>query len=56
MRTKLNNSQEHETEKRAKAQQIAKELHALMNVTPEEWVKDTRATRHKGRNSDKEMQ
>jgi len=33
-------------EKKAKAQQIAKELSDLMDVKPEEWVNDVRATRH----------
>jgi len=28
------------------AQNIAKELRALMDVKPEEWVNDVRATRH----------
>ena len=43
-------------EKKAKAQQIAKELHDLMDVTPEEWIKDIRATRHKVATPIKEMQ
>ena len=34
-------------EKKAKAQQIAKELSDLMDVKPEEWVNDVKATRHK---------
>ncbi len=33
-------------EKKAKAQQTAKELRDLMDVKPEEWVNDVRATRH----------
>jgi plasmid maintenance system antidote protein VapI len=33
-------------EKKAKAQQVAKELSDLMDVKPEEWVNDVRATRH----------
>ena len=33
-------------EKKAKAQKIAKELRDLMDVKPEEWVDDIRATRH----------
>jgi len=33
-------------EKKAKAQQTAKELRSLMDVKPEEWVNDVRATRH----------
>jgi plasmid maintenance system antidote protein VapI len=32
-------------EKKAKAQQTAKELRQLMDVKPEEWVNDVRATR-----------
>ena len=32
-------------EKKAKAQQTAKELSQLMDVKPEEWVNDVRATR-----------
>ena len=32
-------------EKKAKAQQIAKELREALDVTPEEWVEDVRATR-----------
>lgn len=32
-------------EKKAKAQKRAKELKALMDVTPEEWAADVRATR-----------
>ncbi|MGA3290187.1 MAG: DUF4145 domain-containing protein [Candidatus Bathyarchaeia archaeon] len=34
-------------EKKAKAQQVAKELSDLMDVKPEEWVNDVKATRHK---------
>jgi plasmid maintenance system antidote protein VapI len=33
-------------EKKAKAQKVAKELSSLMEVNPEEWVNDVRATRH----------
>jgi plasmid maintenance system antidote protein VapI len=33
-------------EKKAKAQKVAKELSTLMDVKPEEWVNDVRATRH----------
>ena len=33
-------------EKKAKAKQVAKELRDLMNVKPEEWVNDVKATRH----------
>ena len=33
-------------EKKANAQNIAKELRDLMDVKPEEWVNDVRATRH----------
>jgi plasmid maintenance system antidote protein VapI len=33
-------------EKKAKAQKVAKELSNLMEVNPEEWVNDVRATRH----------
>ena len=33
-------------EKKAKAQKVAKELSSLMDVNPEEWVNDVRATRH----------
>ena len=33
-------------EKKAKAQQTAKELRDLMDVKPEEWVNDVRAARH----------
>lgn len=33
-------------EKKAKALQTAKELRDLMDVKPEEWVNDVRATRH----------
>jgi plasmid maintenance system antidote protein VapI len=33
-------------EKKANAQKIAKELQDLMNVKPEEWVNDVKATRH----------
>jgi hypothetical protein len=33
-------------EKKAKAQKVAKELGSLMDVKPEEWVNDVRATRH----------
>ena len=32
-------------EKKAKAQKVAKELSSLMDVKPEEWVNDVRATR-----------
>ena len=32
-------------EKKANAKQIAKELREAMDVTPEEWVADVRATR-----------
>jgi plasmid maintenance system antidote protein VapI len=32
-------------EKKAKAQKIAKELRDLMDVEPEEWVSDVKATR-----------
>jgi plasmid maintenance system antidote protein VapI len=32
-------------EKKTRAQQTAKQLRYLMNVTPEEWVNDVRATR-----------
>jgi len=32
-------------EKKAKAQQIAKDLREAMDVTPEEWAVDVRATR-----------
>lgn len=32
-------------EKKRKAQQVAKQLGELMDVTPEEWVNDVRATR-----------
>ena len=33
-------------EKKANAEKIAKELKDLMDVNPEEWVNDVRATRH----------
>lgn len=33
-------------EKKANAQKIAEELKDLMDVKPEEWVNDVRATRH----------
>ena len=33
-------------EKKAKAQKLANELSDLMNVSPEEWVSDVKATRH----------
>jgi plasmid maintenance system antidote protein VapI len=33
-------------EKKAKAQKVAKELSSLMDVKPEEWVNDVKATRH----------
>ena len=33
-------------EKKAKTQKVAKELSDLMNVNPEEWVNDVKATRH----------
>lgn len=33
-------------EKKAKAQKVAKELSSLMDVNPEEWTNDVRATRH----------
>jgi plasmid maintenance system antidote protein VapI len=33
-------------EKKAKAQKVAKELRNLMDVNPQEWVNDVRATRH----------
>ena len=33
-------------EKKAKAQKVAKELSNLMDVNPEEWVNDVRATRN----------
>jgi hypothetical protein len=33
-------------EKKANAKKIAKELKDLMNVEPQEWVNDVRATRH----------
>ncbi len=32
-------------EKKAKARKVAEELRTLMNVAPEEWVDDVRATR-----------
>jgi plasmid maintenance system antidote protein VapI len=32
-------------EKKTKAQQVAKQLRDLMDVTPEEWLNDVRATR-----------
>lgn len=34
-------------EKKAKAQQVARELRDLMDVKPEEWVNDVKTTRHK---------
>ena len=34
------------SEKKAKAQNVAKELSSLMNVKAEEWVNDVKATRH----------
>jgi plasmid maintenance system antidote protein VapI len=34
------------SEKKAKAQNIAKELSSLMDVKAEEWVNDVKATRH----------
>ncbi len=33
-------------ERKARAQKVAKELHNLMDVKPEEWVNDIRTTRH----------
>jgi hypothetical protein len=33
-------------EKKAKAQKVAKELKSLMDVKPDEWVNDVKATRH----------
>ena len=33
-------------EKKRKAQKVAKELSSLMDVKPEEWVNDVRATRN----------
>ena len=33
-------------ERKARAQEVAKELHNLMDVKPEEWVNDIRTTRH----------
>jgi plasmid maintenance system antidote protein VapI len=33
-------------EKKKKAQKVAKELSSLMDVKPEEWVNDVKATRH----------
>ncbi len=35
-----------EGEKKAKVQKVAKELSDLMDVKPEEWANDVRATRH----------
>ncbi|MGA3112423.1 MAG: DUF4145 domain-containing protein [Candidatus Bathyarchaeia archaeon] len=32
-------------ERKTKAQQVAKQLRNLMNVSPEEWVNDVKATR-----------
>jgi plasmid maintenance system antidote protein VapI len=32
-------------EKKTRAQKLARQLQALMDVTPEEWVNDVRATR-----------
>jgi hypothetical protein len=32
---------------KSKAQKVAKELSSLMDVNPEEWVNDVRATRKK---------
>lgn len=34
------------TEKKTHAQKRAKELRELMDVTPEEWINDVKATRH----------
>jgi len=34
------------SEKKKKAQQVAKELSSLMDVNAEEWVNDAKATRH----------
>ncbi len=34
------------SEKKAKAQSVAKELSSLMDVKAEEWVNDVKATRH----------
>ena len=34
------------SEKKSKAQNVAKELSSLMNVKAEEWVNDVKATRH----------
>jgi hypothetical protein len=34
------------SEKKAKAQNVAKELSGLMDVKAEEWVNDVKATRH----------
>jgi hypothetical protein len=34
------------SEKKAKAQSVAKELSSLMDVNAEEWVNDVKATRH----------
>jgi plasmid maintenance system antidote protein VapI len=34
------------SEKKAKAQNVAKELSSLMDVNAEEWVNDVKATRH----------
>jgi hypothetical protein len=34
------------SEKKAKAQNVAKELSSLMDVKAEEWVNDVKATRH----------
>jgi antitoxin component of RelBE/YafQ-DinJ toxin-antitoxin module len=34
------------SEKKAKAQTVAKELSSLMDVKAEEWVNDVKATRH----------
>jgi hypothetical protein len=34
------------SEKKAKAQNVAKELSSLMDVKVEEWVNDVKATRH----------
>jgi len=33
-------------EKKTKAQKRAKELRDLMNVNPQEWINDVKATRH----------
>ena len=46
IKTKKFTVEELMAEKKAKAQKRAEELRSLMDVSPEEWVKDVYETRH----------